>query len=624
MQQKLPIGESDFKVVIEQGYTFVDKSLLIKDVVEAWDKVLLIPRPRRFGKTLNMRMLYYFFSHAEEDAWPLFQDLAVAQHPEIMEHRGKYPVAYFNLKGIRGRSWEVAKGLFEELVSDFCQEVPQIAETMNEVEHRRFSSLAEQKAEESTLRNSLRRLAIWMHNYYQQPVVLLIDEYDTPILEAHANDYYDEMISFMRSWLGEGLKLEQKAGVLFKAVVTGIMRVAKESQFSGLNNFGVYPLHQTSAFEGHFGFTQSEVEQLLTDFGLADRLGQVQEWYNGYELGNTTLYNPWSIINYIARQPNLPEPYWLNTSSNELVRELLTSSGPSLQDETRADFEKLLKRESVVKSVSEAAVLKEVRTSDDLWSFLLSSGYLTASNPQLFAGETTYELRIPNLEVGRCFSNIAKRWLAPALGSNLNRELLLALLRADWPAFERSLQKLILNLLSCHDLGKDKPVESVLHAFVLGLIASLAEDFRIRSNREEGEGRADIVMSPFDRTRRGYVIEFKTAGEGASLDDEGLEGREAAHGHLGAGGAGAGDHDDGAVGPEGLLETVDHAVVDFEVVVAVVGHDGLGHLRERFGSGVGGSGDHEHGRGPFTRRLLRAFHDSLPANVCGSKQLWVR
>ena len=504
MRKKLPIGISDFREIIEQDYAFVDKSLLIREVLDASGKALLLPRPRRFGKTLNMQMLEHFFRESEEDTSHLFANLAAAQYPEVMAQQGTYPVLSLSLKGVKAKTWESAYIKLGRLVADQCQAHSSIAASLNAYEGRIFSELMVAESDQADLEGSLRDLVVWLARHHGQPVILLIDEYDTPILEACSNGYYDEMVSFMRSWLGEGLKLEAEPQALFKAVVTGIMRVAKESLFSGLNNLSVCPVQETGPFEDQFGFTQAEVESLLADYGLSEKLSEVQDWYNGYRFGNSTIYNPWSIIQYIDKQPSPAKPHWLNTSSNDLVYEVIREADAAL----RRDLEALMVGESITHEVTEAAVLREGAARKDIWSYLLAAGYLTAANPRWYRNRLVYDLTIPNLEIESLYADTISSWLHHVQFRSTD-ELLDALLDGNWPRFESLLGQLVLTLLSYHDLGADKPAEAVIQAFVLGLLANLTGTHQIRSNREEGEGRADIVLNPFDKAERGIVIEFK-------------------------------------------------------------------------------------------------------------------
>jgi hypothetical protein len=514
MPRKLPIGRSDFKTVIEDGYYYVDKSLLIKEVLNDSAQVLLLPRPRRFGKTLNMQMLRHFFELTEEDSGSLFQDLAVAEEPEVMAHQGQYPVLYFSLKEIRGTTWEVAYGKLQQLMCAAATEFSSVESSLSPPEGKRLRELTNETASQAVLENSLRDLAIWVQQHHKKPVIILIDEYDTPLLEAYAHNYYEEMASFMRSWLGGGLKLEAAPGVLFKAVVTGIMRVAKESLFSGLNNLKVWPVYATSPFSDKFGFTEPEVEKLLQEWGRTDETDVVRDWYNGYQFGASVVYNPWSIINYIS-EDNGPLPFWLNTSKNDLIYEALQSPTEQL----RRQLEILLAGGEIRQTVTDAAVLREGVSPRDLWSFMLSAGYLTSRGSQMGPRGPEYLLAIPNRELRCIFSETVERWLERVYQSEGIQDFLETLVDGRWQRFEELLQRHVLNMLSFHDLGADKPAEAVIQAFVLGLLADLTHLYQIRSNREEGAGRADIVMNPFDKNQRGFVIEFKSLDQDADLDD---------------------------------------------------------------------------------------------------------
>ena len=355
---------------------------------------------------------------------------------------------------------------------------------------------------------------IWLHRCHGQRVVVLIDEYDTPIHEAYRYGYYEEAVTFFRTWLGEGLKLENAADALEKAVVTGIMRVAKESLFSGLNNFRVYPVHEPGPFESVIGFTEADVEEALAATGCREAGDLVRDWYNGYDFGTCRVYNPWSVLSFLDDGATMPKPYWVNTSSNDLVVQALESAGTEVREQLR----QLLAGEELRQPLTDAAMLREGIHAEDLWSFLVAAGYLTADRPESMLGEVTYRLRVPNREVRTVFHDVVVRWLRHSVRFNAHRALLMALLRADVPEFERLLQELTLNLLSFHDLAKDKPAEAVFQGFCLGLFAAMAGDWQVQSNREHGLGRADIVLSPKDSSQRGFVLEFKSIPPSADMD----------------------------------------------------------------------------------------------------------
>jgi len=458
--------------------------------------------------------LRYFFSNREKDTARLFDGLAVSEIPEVMAAQGEYPTIFVSLKGIRGTDWATARAAMADQIARQYQLYEDIREGADGFMQRRFDAVLNGDASDAALAVSLRDLISMLYRHYEKPALVLVDEYDTPILEAYRGGYYDEMISFMRSWLGEGLKYEDEPA-LFKAVLTGIMRVAKESLFSGLNNFAVYPAHMASPFNPDFGFTEDEVKTLLSLCGQRDKLVEVREWYNGYDFGRARVYNPWSIVNYLNSECE-PAAYWINTSSNDEIYEIVRDASPALRD----DPEQLIAGRSIARPVTEAAVLRDGAQEQDIWSFLLGAGYLMAKNPRDEFGESLYDLSIPNREVRRLFGASVRRWLEPVLPLNANRRLVLSLLKGDFDVFEKELAKLVLNLLSYHDLARrgERTPEAVIQAFTLGLLASLAGDYRIRSNRETGAGRADIIMIPRKRGEAGFVIEFKAIDESADMD----------------------------------------------------------------------------------------------------------
>ena len=306
MKPRLPIGISSFRKIREEGCFFADKSEFVRLVLDASAEVILLPRPRRFGKTLGISMLKCFLDRTEPDAARLFEGLAISDDPESMARLGRFPVVSLSLKGIRGTSWEVAYRSLSAKISDECRRYPELAEDLVGPERERFRALCAAEAEEAVLRNSLMYLVTWLHRCHGARVVVLIDEYDTPIHEAYRYGYYEDAVTFFRTWLGEGLKLENGADALEKAVVTGIMRVAKESLFSGLNNFDVFPSHKPGAFGKCFGFVEDDVEQLLAQNGLQSQMPVIRDWYNGYALGDATVYNPWSVLQFANRHPAPP------------------------------------------------------------------------------------------------------------------------------------------------------------------------------------------------------------------------------------------------------------------------------------------------------------------------------
>lgn len=503
------IGTDDFKELIDEGGYFVDKSLLIREIIEG-NKVVLLPRPRRFGKTLNMTMLRYFFEKSEEDRSYLFEDLAILDHPEYMNHQGQYPVIYLTLKQIRGQTYQESELQLRKLVSELYNQnsyAGGILET--EIARKDFDELINGRSSLAALKSSLRDLVSILYSYHKKPVIVLIDEYDSPMIEAWANDYYPEMAEFMRSWLGAGLKHEN-AQSLYRAVITGILRVAKESIFSDLNNLKVITTLQPHPISRMFGFTEADIDKILNDFSIQDHGEVIREWYNGYSFGEKTIYNPWSVSNYVDNLPSPPGPHWLNTSANTLLYEELARGGIGIQ----RDLERLLSGEEIRYPITETITFKDIgKNPGNIWSFLYFSGYLRAENPDWAYYDPnllTYALTIPNQEISAAYKQFVNSQFEqgdPSFGVASFLSVFLENKNAE--SLQQTLQNLTISLLSFYDLAKLP--EAVFHAFVLGLLANLRTVYDIRSDAESGLGRADIIMIP--KTRRyetGYVFEFKS------------------------------------------------------------------------------------------------------------------
>lgn len=502
--KKFRIGTDDFKEFIEDGGYFVDKSLLIRDIIEG-NKVTLIPRPRRFGKTLNMTMLRYFFERSEESRSYLFKNCAIADFPQYMQHQGQYPVIYISLKYLKRDSYEYFIEAVRIKIGSLYKNFAEVQPVLSDGSRERFHRIIMEEATLNDLYSSLKDLITHCYQYYKKPVIVLIDEYDTPMIEAFSHGYYDKMAGFMRSWLGEGLKPEY-GQVLFRAVVTGILRVAKESIFSDLNNLDVASSLMIGPYADKFGFTEPELSLILSAFQAEDHAGIIRDWYNGYSFGGHTIYNPWSVISYIQAIPNPPGPKWLNTSSNALVYEELEAGGL----EIKRDLEVLLAGEELRYPISENIIFTDIgRNPVNIWSLLYYSGYLNAEDPQPdLRGRLRYRLRIPNREISYAYEHFIESLYRNTDGG---LDLLLHCFLGKRPILQIGpvLQDLTRDLVSMYDLAKLP--EAVFHAFVLGLLANLRTVYEIRSNAEAGFGRADILMIPKTRDYpTAYVIEFKT------------------------------------------------------------------------------------------------------------------
>jgi hypothetical protein len=509
--KKLPIGISDFKDMVAGEYYYVDKTLFIKDVLDKGDKILLVPRPRRFGKTLNLSMMKYFYDCCPQtdEYKALFTSLAISKAGQpYLDKMGKYPVIFISFRDTKEMEWETCLDKIKRLIQDEYLKHDYLLNSpkLKSQEKDYFKQIIDMKASKGDYEKSLEKLLIFLNRYYGQRAVILIDEYDAPVHAGYKHGYYDEIINFTRNFLCGGLK--DTDPYLEKSILTGIMRVARESIFSGLNNPGVYTL-LSEAFNDKFGFTEQEVETLLRDFQVQDRYEQVQQWYNGYIFGGTVIYNPWSIVNFLAENAKKFKPYWINTADNEIVESLLSRGGKELKEE----LELLIRRETIEKAIDDNIVLKHVETDDNsLWSFLLMGGYLKPISERINSatGEMYYQLSIPNLEVMTAYIKIIKRYFSTKIENKTLETMLKSLISGDIKLFEKMLRKVVTAIFSFHDFGGEP--EKVYHALVAGLLTWISDTHEIKSNRESGYGRYDIMIIPRDLNLNqvGVVMEFKT------------------------------------------------------------------------------------------------------------------
>jgi hypothetical protein len=523
--KKMPIGVSDFRKIIEKNYYYVDKTLFIKEIIDSGDTILLIPRPRRFGKTLNLSMLGYFYdccpvtwdpdsepdSPAKQTQPPytykhLFDSLAISgAGQEYLDRMGKHPVIFLSFRGIKEMSWESCLDNIKKLIQKEYTRHYYLLESEKLLPHEKdyFRKIIDLTGNKSDYTNSLENLLIFLSRFYNKRAVILIDEYDAPVHAGFTYGYYEEIINFIRNFLCGGLKDTDQ--YLEKSIVTGIMRIARESIFPGLNNLGVYTL-LSEEFNNCFGFTEAEVEIMLRDYRILDRYDQVQFWYNGYRFGGRVIYNPWSIINFLNSKGKKMKPYWINTSDNQIVETLLTMEGKELKEE----LEQLIRGESIEKAIDENILLKDVTLREDLlWSFLLMGGYLKQADERRdpASGKFFYTLSIPNEEVRATYTGIIDRYFSTKIENKKLEIMLKALIEGDVELFEEMLQKVVNAVYSYHDFG-DEP-EKVYHALVAGMLTWITNTHDIKSNRESGYGRYDIMVIPHDPSRVGYIIEFK-------------------------------------------------------------------------------------------------------------------
>lgn len=512
--KRIPIGISDFKKLRVEDYLFVDKSLLIKEFWNSDGETILVPRPRRFGKTLNMSMLKYFFENSNEDNGGLFKGLNIEKHKEIMELQGKYPVIYLSFKDEKHSSFEYLKeslnNLFSELFieHEYCLNNP----NLHKIDKEYYNSVINKEADIIDLSNALKKLSEYMYKYFDEKVIILMDEYDVPIQAAYVNNYYTETIEFMRNLLSGVFKDNNS---LQKAMITGILRVARESIFSGLNNLKVESILSYNLSD-KFGFTDSEIEKLVSDYNIKEELNNIKDWYNGYYFGETTIYNPWSILNYLSSPKAGLKPYWVNSSSNDLVNILLAKGS----EEVKKDLEALISGNTITKVLDENIVMGDIeKSSDNLWSFLLFTGYLKAKEAYRKEEYIFYNLSIPNREVKSLYKTIIENWFKDTITKNNYDMMVRSLITGDIKIFGKLLRQFVLKSISYFDVGGYEG-EKVYHSFVLGMLISLSDTHEVLSNRESGYGRYDVMIIPKDALMLGIVIEFKKLDPD---DDETLE-----------------------------------------------------------------------------------------------------
>tara|TARA_B100000745_G_scaffold219528_1_gene146210 strand:- start:7863 stop:9557 length:1695 start_codon:yes stop_codon:yes gene_type:complete len=514
--QQLPLGTSDFKSLIDEQLYYVDKTPLISDILKG-SRITLLPRPRRFGKTLNMSMLNYFFSNREDNRY-LFNGLTIEQDSGTMTHCGQYPVIFLSFKDVKQTN---AESTFNQLGYVIAEAFDQHRQALNslsltETESKIVQAIRTQTASQEELGASIKLLSQLISHHYKKPVVILIDEYDMPINSAYTHGYYDELVGFLRNLLSGAFKDNP---AVFKGVMTGILRIARESIFSGLNNVDVCTL-TSPRYASYFGFSEGETEQLLKDYDLTYEIDAIRHWYNGYNFGEQTIYNPWSIIS-LAQNNGAIAPYWLNTSDNALVRDLIASASPQVKQE----LEGLLINKNAVlrKPLNENIVFRDIdRNNDALWNLLLFSGYLRYQHSELdeSTGQSHANFSIPNQEVRSFYVTSILDWFADRPESALALpDILSLLLKCDFDSFARAFRRFCIDTFSYFDVQGKQP-ERFYHAFVLGMLVQLQKSHHIKSNRESGYGRYDVSVIPHDKTQPGFVFEFKAVDE---LDNLTLE-----------------------------------------------------------------------------------------------------
>ena len=499
--KKLPIGISNFEELIEEDFYYVDKTNFISEIIDASAKVILLPRPRRFGKTLNLSMLNYFFD-VEKSSIKLFDDLNISKNENAMNHCSKYPIIFISFKDVKEDSFEKSFIRIRRLVSNEFNRYHKklLSLDLTTIEKKRVNNILEERADMVDTGDAFKFLSKLLTKAYNQKCMVLIDEYDTPIQAGFLKGYYDEIVDFFKTFMGAVLKDNDIN--LYKGVLTGILRISKESIFSDLNNIEVYTL-LNKEFNDGFGFTTDEVKQMLEEYKLGLTFSEVEKWYDGYKIGDSTIFNPWSLLNFVNRKEI--DVYWANTSSNDIIR-ILVENSDGFQD----DLKYLLKGQTVERVINPNITFKDKDLNfneEMLYSFLFFSGYLKYTSKRWVEGEHICNLAIVNQECHYIFNKIISNWVSEKFSNPKLRVLLKSLIDGELDVFEEIFSEFVCDTMSFYDTAKS--IESVYHAFFLGLLVNLT-DYEVISNEESGYGRVDIMLlHKIDKSRLALVIELK-------------------------------------------------------------------------------------------------------------------
>jgi hypothetical protein len=521
----LPVGVSNFRELItnkdpnQEGYLFIDKTLLIKELIYDLTPVIVLTRPRRFGKTLNLSMLRHFFAAVVEGEVTkgLFDGLNISKDPTCMQHQGQYPVIFITLKDAKYKTFDLCLDHIKMQIANVYSEYRFLLESkqLDPEEQSLFKQFLENKANPVYWNESIKYLTTFIKKVTGQPAIILIDEYDTPIQEAYLNDYYDQLISFMRNLLSSGLK---DNGFFKRAILTGILRVSKESLFSGLSNVETYSILDQN-YSSYFGFTEDDTNELLTKAKLPVDLQQTKQWYNGYTFGGTTIYNPWSIIKFIKAKGEIGS-YWIHTSGNELIKELVIKS----DSETQEKLGQLIAGQVIKETIDEHIIFQDLeKNRAAIWSLFLMTGYLKALKIKMNVnGDEECELAIPNKEVESLYKRIIREWLSGSRGIVWYQDFLAALVAGRVEEFEHKLQNAIEEMASYHDTSKTTQ-EIFYQGLMLGILSGLKDTHEIRSNRESGKGRYDLIIIPKNPKELGIIMEFKAIDDELKLEETAME-----------------------------------------------------------------------------------------------------
>ena len=503
----IPTGIENFKTLIDKNAYYIDKTNFISEVLN--EQVVLYTRPRRFGKTLNMSMLYYFFSNKEKENSYLFDGLNISHNSEAMKHQNQYPVIFLSLKEMTNLSYERQLNAFSNIIYELLEKNLELLESdhLTDITKNKLNSLHSETASIEDLSTSLRIISQAMFAHYHEKVIILIDEYDVPMQAAYQNDYYDKMVDFLRSVFSSSLKTND---ALEKGIMTGCLRISKESIFTGLNNFSSYSILDNIANEC-FGFTTKEVEQLLSDYQLSQSMNEVREWYDGYRFGDLEIYNPWSTLSYVKYRIRdvsfRPVSFWANTSSNSIVMQYIQSGDRRLRNE----FEQLMNGQSIIKDIKAELTYREMDNINNIYSFLLLTGYLKAIND---LGDHRYELVIPNREVYEIYRQSFMSYFRDYASARKNT-LYQELISGNEASVNEVLNDILMRSISYYDNQ-----ESFYHEFLVGLL----NDHEVISNREAGDGRFDLCILPDSILGTVIIIECKHSLSDDDLIEDAVDG----------------------------------------------------------------------------------------------------
>ena len=499
--QGIGIGTSDFKKMRVNDYYYIDKTMYIKDIIDNKSEIALVTRPRRFGKTLNMSMLRYYFDIKQKDSKELFKGLKILEQEEKYTSKlGYYPVIYLTLKDVQDRNYENMLLDMKTAMLNMYKEHRYLLDSdkIYPEEKARITDILYAREDENVLKNSVRDLSEYLNRYYERPVILLVDEYDVPLQNAYVEGYYEEAVKFFKTFYGVTFKDNP---YLEKTVLTGVSRVAKESIFSGANNFKVFTVLDNE-FADDFGITEEEMDKVIQDFEIEDEKEEIKKWYDGYTIGNVEgIYNPWSILNYLTDKKLIP--YWVNTSSNDLIKMVLKNSTT-----IKEKMERLLKDEEIEVPINLETVIVGIENNEDnIWGLMLGTGYLKVVET-VDVSEGIYKVKLPNYEIKLLFQQIINEWFKNKVIGNDLKSILKDLITLNLKEYEKKFDILVREMFSYMDVGENT-AENFYHAFVLGMLVGLKDTYYVNSNRESGIGRYDIMLEPKDKNGNSFIMEFK-------------------------------------------------------------------------------------------------------------------